>query len=170
MKNRVIRISLVVCLLWLSSSCMKDVTYPDEPQIEFNDFTCLFQGNDTIATKGVLIFTFTDGNGDIGLADGDTLPPWEPGGDYYYNLMIDYYEKQNGIFRKITLDPPFHSRIPLLDPDQLGKAISGYVQDTLLLNPFPIYDTILFETYIIDRSLHKSNVIRTPEIVVKRTR
>jgi hypothetical protein len=156
----------IFALIFLSG-CLKPEQYPDTPQIEFQNF---YLGFDTgqYASKGVLVITFTDGNGDIGLNSGDTFPPYQRTGDYYYNYVINYFEKQNGVFKKIDFTIPFSTRIPVLTPDNPGKAIKGIISDTMTLNPKPTYDTIKFEAFIYDRALHKSNTIATPEIIVKR--
>jgi hypothetical protein len=158
--------ALVTGLLFLSS-CMKKESYPEFPEIEFREFTTIFDTT-KIAKSGFLTFSFTDGNGDIGLGSGDTLPPYEKSGDYYYNLVIDYYEKQQGQFVKVILDPPFSVRIPYLTPDYPNKAIKGIIVDTMQLNPAPVYDTIKFVFFIYDRALNKSNIDSTPPIILRR--
>ena len=60
----------------------------------------------------------------------------------------------------------FNSRFPRLLKDFEDQPIQGQFSDTLfILNPLSDYDTIKFSAYIIDRALHESNVIETPEIV-----
>ena len=67
-----------------------------------------------------------------------------------------------------TLTTPLRYRIPDLTPDDRNKAIKGIIVDTIPLNPNPVYDTIQFSMFIYDRALHKSNVVFTPEIIVRR--
>lgn len=158
------------------SACKKYDEFPPEPAIEFLDFTLLrdAQGLDQ---RGVLRFGFSDGDGNIGLFDNDTLPPFD------YNLFIRYFERQNGEFREVFLITPtyindstivydtsnFNGRIPDLMPAGKNKAISGEIEDTLFVNnPLSTFDTIMFEVYIQDRDLNKSNVIQTPAIVIKK--
>ena len=159
-------IGFLVWIIFLSS-CMKQESYPDIPAIVFRDFTTVFvSGN--VAKKGILTISFTDGNGDIGLRASDTLPPYQKNGDYYYNYVINYYEKRQGRFVKINLDPPFSARIPYLTSDYPNKAIKGIIVDTLPMNPKPIHDTIKFVFFIYDRALNKSNVDSTPPIILRR--
>lgn len=159
----------ITLLLWLifSSSCMKKETYPDIPEIFFRNFTTVFDTG-RVAKSGILTISFTDGNGDIGLSSHDTFPPYQKNGDYYYNYVINYYEKQQGRFVKIILNPPFSARIPFLTPDYPNKAIKGIIVDTLQMNPAPVYDTIKFVFFIYDRALNKSNVDSTPPIILRR--
>jgi len=68
---------------------------------------------------------------------------------YYYNYVIKYFVKQNGVFNQIDLDPPFSSRIPVLTPLDPGKAIKENIVDTFELDPNPgIHDTIQFKAFI----------------------
>jgi hypothetical protein len=159
-------VALIACGLMLSS-CMKKEVYPDIPEIAFQSFTMQFDTG-IFAKRGVLSISFKDGNGDIGLWPNQTWPPFDTGSIYYYNYYIDYYEKQNGTFVKIELDPPYNARIPYLTPDDPNKAIKGIIVDTLALNPMPLHDTVKFKFYIYDRALNQSNVDSTPPIILRR--
>lgn len=167
---------LITLISLLFSSCKKYEDYPPEPTIEFMDFT-LLRDEQGIDQRGVLRFSFADGDGNIGLLDIDTLPPYD------YNLFVSYFERQNGVFKEIFLVTPnyindttivydtatFNGRIPILMPAGKNKAISGEIEDTLFVNnPLSTFDTIMFEVYIQDRKLNKSNTIQTPPIVVKK--
>lgn len=167
-------LSLLVILV--SISCKKYEEYPPEPVLEFSDFLIL---RDTagIDQRGILKMTYTDGDGNIGLNDSDTVAPYD------YNLFIKYFELQRGVFKEIFLVTPnyindstviydtatFNGRIPILTPAGKNKAIRGEIEDTLFINnPLSPYDTIKFEIYIVDRDLNKSNTISTPPIIVKK--
>jgi len=158
---------LIAFGLVIVTSCMKQEHYPDVPEIEFSNWVSVFDTGQ-YAKTGALSILFRDGTGDIGLNPGDTFPPYNKEGPYYYNYVIDYFEKQNGLFVKIDLYPPFSARIPILTPDYPNKAIKGIIVDTLYLNPKPLFDTIRFELFIYDRGLNKSNVVTTPEIILRR--
>ena len=165
-----LRICLLMALFpfaFLFSSCMKKEVFPDIPQIAFQGFTTQFDTG-IYAKRGFLAISFKDGNGDIGLRPNQKEPPFDTGSIYYYNYIIDYYEKQNGVFIKVALDPPYNARIPYLTPDDPNKAIKGIIVDTLLLNPMPVYDTVKFKFFIYDRALNKSNVDSTPPIILKK--
>jgi len=153
--------------LLLISSCVKQEEFSEIPAISLRQFVSIFDTGQ-YAVKGVLSFDFQDGDGDIGLNPGDTFPPYNRASGYYYNLVIRYFEKQDSVYVEVVLDPPFSARIPVLNPDYPGKAIKGFISDTLAMDPAPDFDTIRFEFFIYDRALNKSNVLTTPDIPLKK--
>jgi hypothetical protein len=162
--------SLILALipaLFLVTSCMKKESFPNTPQIAFEGFTEVFDTG-KVAQRGYLTISFKDGDGDIGLNPRDTNAPYNRDGDYYYNYVIRYYEKQMGKFVYVPLDPPYSARIPVLNPDDPGRAIKGIIVDTLVLNPQPVFDTVKFVFFIYDRALNKSNIDSTPPIILRR--
>lgn len=170
---------LSAALVLLIDSCIRPEEYPPEPVISFLDFEKILNETDSIYDRGILRFEFTDGDGDLGLADGDTFPPFNPGSRYYYNLIIDYYEVRNGVETEVplvfynsdteTFDTVYLSaRIPLLTPKGTNKAISGDIYDTLFMyNYYSDFDTLFLKFRIVDRALNESNVEQTPYIVRK---
>jgi len=119
---------------------------------------------------GVLTITFKDGDGDIGLKQFETEPPYD------YNLFINIYEILDGDtveFIPIVIDNSdtipkidtiiFHQRIPMLTPAGPDKSISGTIEDTLYLySPDYPLDTVFIKVSIRDRALHESNEVYTP--------
>jgi len=167
MKNIAFRIYIAIGIFSGLTSCMKKESFSDIPQIGFLSFIKAYDTGQ-FAKSGILTISYQDGNGDIGLSDRDTLSPYQKNGSYYYNLVIIYYEKQKGIFKQIDLDIPLSARIPPLTPDEPNQAIKGTITDTLVLNPHPVFDTIKFGVFIYDRALNKSNVVTTPEIILRK--
>ena len=159
---------LMIALVSFLSGCIKEENYPIVPEIQLENYISVFDTGQ-YAVAGILNITFTDGDGDIGLAPNQTYPPYDTAGPYFYNLVITYFEKQQGEFKQIDLNPPFSARIPVLNAQFPGKAIKGLISDTLDLSLKPhVNDTIKFEAFIYDRALHKSNTVTTPEIILKR--
>lgn len=156
-------LAILVVSFW---GCLKDEEYPIIPEIKFEDFVLLLNTQTGIIHRGVLKFSFKDGDGDIGLRSSDTAAPYD------FNLFIDYFEIQNKDTVPIYLVDPvsgdtssFNARIPVLTPKGSSKAIKGEIEDTLFIyDPTSSFDTIMFRVYIVDRALHKSNVIHTPLI------
>ncbi|MFH0892852.1 MAG: hypothetical protein V2A54_00315 [Bacteroidota bacterium] len=148
-------------------SCKKKEEYPIEPAITFKSFTKIATANG-IDNKGILTLTFTDGDGDLGLSQDDTTGNFAPGAEYYYNFFIKYYEKQKGVMTEIVLPFTNNARIPILrNRNKNNAALKGDIAIELFINnPFSAYDTIQYECYIVDRALHKSNAVKTDEIII----
>ncbi|MDP3461693.1 MAG: hypothetical protein Q8S18_02775 [Bacteroidales bacterium] len=167
---------ILLCLTVIS--CQKFEEYPDEPYIEFREFGLIVNPQTGISEKGILRIFYRDGDGDIGLEQGDTLFPFQEDGDYYYNLLITYYEQQNGVFTEVPLVSwnnitqqydtlTFNARMPLLLPKDQKKSIKGIIDNEMFIyNPLSAYDTIQFRVKITDRALNVSNEVVTPPIVL----
>ena len=157
---------VLVLVLAAFQSCIKPKTYPEEPIIEFKSFTAM---NDSAR----IIFSFTDGNGDIGLGENEVQPPYDTSSKFYNNVFIRYYEKVNGSFQQgvnADGDPiEFTYRTKLITPTGKNKALKGDIIIYLVplyYNPFsPNSDTIKFDIQMADRSLHLSNVVESNEII-----
>ncbi len=160
--------------------CAEKEEFPVIPYIQFKSFD-KYINELGLEDKGKLTIYFTDGDGDIGLAQGDTLSPFNPGSKYYYNFFIKYLEKIDGEFEEIFItyyntetqqfDTITHNaRIPPLTTNLVNKGIKGDIEITLDIYNYiqPINDTIAFDVFIVDRALRQSNVIRTPDIIVKK--
>lgn len=142
-------------------SCEKFEEYPIEPHIEYNDFAVVRnqEGKDSL---GLISISYTDGDGDIGLKASDTLPP------YQANFFISIYGLIKDTLHKIP-NTNFYYRIPVLTPNSASKAIKGTIEVEIELYktiPFLDPDTVAFEMYIMDRALHKSNVVMSPQFVL----
>ncbi len=157
-------------------SCKKDKNFSDTPLISLTGFDQVknVAGKDSI---GIIHIYFTDGDGDVGLNPSDTFPPFDRSSPFYYDLYINYFEKQLGKWVRIVLPPAVpggdtlsnHSRIPYLTPTGQNKTLEGDLSMSLFTNnPFSVYDTIRYEVTIVDRSLHRSNQIQTQEIILSK--
>lgn len=153
--------SIMICI-----SCTEEINFSEIPHIEFVSFTKI-QNSSGIDDKGVLKITFTDGDGDLGLAKEDTAYPYNYENKYYYNFFIRYFEKQNGKYVEVELPLTFNARIPYITPESEEKALQGDIDIELFINnPFSSYDTIKYDIYIVDRALNESNIISTPDIII----
>lgn len=160
---------LLLLVLFLGTtvmSCTKHDEYPIEPVIEFLSVDKIYNSG-TADDKAFITITFTDGDGDIGLELDDTLSPFNPSGDYYYNYYITYYEKLNDTFQLVDLPFTFNTRIPFVDEDLAERGIKGEIEVEVYINNINSdADSIRFDLQIVDRALHKSNIITTPSIFV----
>jgi hypothetical protein len=172
-------------MLVVVSACKEREIFPAIPAIEYKshyflrDPNSLGFGNDTLL--GVL-FTYRDGDGDIGLGPSDTLPPYERNSDefgrvtnrFHYNVHVDYFEVVNGQMRPFiipnTVDTfKVRARIGSLTPDGKFKAIRGEIDYQFMPPQFANRrDSIKLRITLIDRALNESNVAESPIIVLPR--
>lgn len=146
--------------------CLKPEEYPVEPVIEFQKFEIL-------GDSARVIFKFTDGDGDIGLSDNETSPPYDTSSIFYNNVFVRYYEKVNGTFQPGVNSEGqpvvFTYRTRRLTPTGKNKALKGTMIIYLVpfyYNPFsPDNDTLRYDIQIADRELHLSNVVQSNEVV-----
>lgn len=151
------------------SSCLRPVSYPDEPELTAISYQKM---GDSL----LLSIEFTDGDGDVGLNENDTVSPFDPGSFYHYNLYVEYYEMMNGQWVKGRLDPSgnnfptadtinFQYRIQNLTPIGQNKTLRGTINITIeapYFNPISNHnDSIKYRVSLIDRSLNISNLIET---------
>lgn len=159
-------------------SCAHIEDYPPEPSITYEGF---YVELDTVArsiSSATISIGYRDGDGDLGLDEADTIHPFGPGDEYYYNLIISYFEIQN----KDTVEVPlvswnaesghfdtlsFSARIPrLLEGGEEGRSVEGVINYSMFIsNPLSTHDTIMFKAFIIDRALNRSNEIVTDLII-----
>ena len=142
-------------------ACKKSEQFSDIPYLEFRKY----QLKDSVDALGniakicELHLYFTDGDGDIGLFDEDTIAPFD------YNLFVNYFETQNDSLQQINVSPPFHIRIPNLTPSGQNKSLKvnlKYDMDVTYRNS----DTIKFELKLFDRALNESDWVGTGLIIL----
>lgn len=147
-------------------SCIERREYPIEPAITFKSFATIqsVAGHDSI---GLLTIKFTDGDGDVGLAQTDTLAPFNPGSEFYYNFFITFSQKIGNDFQEITT--PYNSRIPDVNPEHIDKDLVGDITIEIDLNILSLVltsETIKMKAYMVDRALNASNTIETPALTL----
>lgn len=149
-------------------SCLKTETYPEIPEIKYQSFL-LRDTTDLLGNKGlvgILVFSFVDGDGDIGLKQ----PPdsIEPGDPEYSNLFFTMFDMQDGILVEIgddELEFPLYYRIPYLEPQGMDKSLTGEIEVEFTYLLFE-YDTIKYDFYITDRAGNVSNTESTPIFIL----
>lgn len=142
-------------------ACKKSEQFSDIPYLEFRKY----QLKDSVDALGniakicELHLYFTDGDGDIGLFDEDTIAPFD------YNLFVNYFEMKNDTLEQINVSPPFHIRIPNLTPSGQNKSLKvnlKYDVDVTYRNS----DTIKFELKLFDRALNESDWVGSGLIIL----
>ena len=149
-------------------ACEKIEPADPVPEIGFKDFI-VFDSYDTIGDEPVeikaceLIFTFIDGDGDIGLIDdpNDSIDP--------KNVFIIPFEKYDGSYlRNDELDTLAFWIKHNEKMERVGqnKTLKGEIKVkfsyfTTLISD---YDTLKFDFFMTDRAENKSNVESTTDI------
>ncbi len=165
-RKKSILILSVLFIIMLQVSCEKPQEYSDIPEVTFKSLS-VKKGLDTLGNevfKFNLIFDFVDGDGNLGLSPYDTLGDFAPGKPYYYNLHIDLYQKQDGVFTK---DEDVANNFRFQNISKTGtnnKLLKGEMNIDFELSKYPNKDTCCFKFYIFDRLLNQSNIEKTNEI------
>lgn len=156
-----------VLIAVLSACNSEEIQFSEIPELTFRGIEQYkLNGIDSAVT---ISLDYTDGDGDIGLEVKDSLPPFQFKGPYFYNLLITIYQVENGVKKPLLIPSTtdtvnFNDRIKTLTPTGKNKAIYGSIN--LNLNAKPYFgltpDSMFYKIQIIDRKLHKSNVIETP--------
>lgn len=128
---------------------------------------------------------FTDGDGDFGLAPGDTMPPFQlfnPDSTpnyFHFNMHIEILYRLDGAWELVELTENalgFVSRIPNLTPQGQSKQLrvlvtrdfkndhSDLVVENLLQ---PGLDTVKYRAVLIDRALNTSLEAESPPVVFR---
>lgn len=167
---------LILLGLLTLAACQEKMDYPIEPKITYEGLTYLMNADSTLTGEIVLSFSYTDGDGDLGLDDNDTVYPFGINDPHYYNLIVDYMKWDGTAFVVTPLlswnqqtqsydTVSFNARFKRLVFDDEMAAISGVFDYTMMVyNPLSPNDTIKFRMHIMDRALHQSNVIETEAI------
>lgn len=176
MKNT---LTLLLLILFAAAACQKKMEYPIEPKISYEGLNYLMKADSTLTGEVILNIGYTDGDGDLGLNDADTLYPFGPNDPHYYNLIIDYLKWNGSAFVKTPLlswnqqtqsfdTVSFNARFKRMVFTDEETSISGTINYKMMVfNPLSPYDTIKFKIKIIDRALHESNTIETEAITFR---
>lgn len=118
---------------------------------------------------------YEDGDGDLGLDDADTMPPFGYKQKEFYNLKV-YYQQKIGANWVNPMNPllgpkdtlVLHERIRNITPTGRSKAVHGNLVLNIPARPFQYRgDTVRYTIQFTDRALHKSNIIVTPSILLE---
>jgi len=118
----------------------------------------------------LLVHNFIDCDGDIGLSEDDTLPPFNVDGNYYFNLKVDVFIRQSNRWVKYDFQGGIglNARIvPLADDDQedvVEGKIKHYINPVDLLG---LGDSLRFSTTLIDRSFNESEPATSSTVIIR---
>lgn len=149
-------ISVLVCVGLFA--CVKKTTFSTTPEISYNTFVPYTDESADINIK------FTDGDGDIGVGNTDTMRTlWV---NYYYKDTIT--QKYTAFCYACGTDSLKNSYVVRAPKDSYtGKPISGEVMVRLQqYRHSRKIKKIKYVVYLYDKAGNKSNVITTPELIV----
>ena len=155
------KIVLFIVLLTLFFACKKRESFSDIPYLEFRHYEL----KDSVDALGnitklcELHIYFTDGDGDIGLFNDDTIAPYD------YNLFVNYFEMHNDSLQQINVNPPYHIRMPNLTPTGQNKSLKVDVKYDVNVT-YRNSDTIKFELKLFDRALNESDWVSSSLIIL----
>ncbi len=161
----ILTVSLVSGLLF---SCINVESFPDEPAISFNSVPAQDEQMLTIKVD------FTDGDGNFGLDQEDLDESPFDQAPFNKNLIVDYYELQNGEWQRFGPDFPsfspfflptdFDQAIPRAEPTGQNQTQKGFFEYDVAAPYYDItspFDTFMYVFYIYDRDLNQSNIDST---------
>jgi hypothetical protein len=148
------------------SGCIKIEKVSDIPEIIYSYHTSAYcedqLGNQNKCVS--LYFQLQDGNGDIGLSESDTLPPFT--GVHSHNFYYDVLIPQGDNFVSWPDLSINFFNLPYIEPDGQNKVL---IADVKVDMSFPVsslnYDTIIISFYVYDRALNQSNIEITNKII-----
>mgnify|MGYP006283875273 CR=1 FL=1 len=152
--------NIILLLLLFTKSCEELDTASEIPRIQYQDFIIKEYSPSGGSLSGTLVFRFTDGDGDVGLAQPqyddsvtiDSIP---------YNLFIDRFDFEAEEYQ--LADTSLRFRLPYMEGGTYKENLEGTVEIQLYY-PYVFSDSIRFHFYLFDRSGNKSNIEQSPSI------
>jgi|SaaInl25SG_5_DNA_1037380.scaffolds.fasta_scaffold00014_14 hypothetical protein len=142
--------------------CLPDPMYPDEPALAAESLVPHSDGTATLTLR------FTDGDGNVGLTQADTLPPFCATCDHHFNLVGEYQEWLNDTWNTPNLLVPYSYRVPVAEPTGSSPALDGTIE--LALTSWYLFgttaDSVRFTWTLWDRDLNPSNKAVTDALAV----
>lgn len=120
-----------------------------------------------------IFIQYADGDGNIGLTDADTFPPFQFEGEYFNNLWVLVESKENGVWKTLinplTLDTlNFNERLPNITPTGKNKWVQGQINLMVPAAPFTLTpDSVRYRITLIDRTLNRSQEAISETVVLK---
>jgi hypothetical protein len=150
-------ISIVFVLVVAVFGCKPEPVFPTEPKLSFTKY---IQNDNSDSLQ--VIFSFTDGDGDIGVSAGATdsnmvLQLYVPAGSGGFVPQPNLMNQGQFIY--------YNYRIPQLTASQKGLEGDLYLT---VNKAFITRDTIRFNAYLIDQAQNRSEIVETPSVILLR--
>lgn len=141
--------------------------------LQYEGYT-MYKAESGVDSMIELKFYFEDGDGNIGLTEDDSLPPFNYGSPTYHNLPVKYLVKDSTGFNEL-INPinnlPYgnrHDRVPPLNLSSKDRAISGNLSVFVPANPLNTKPLeVKFEAKLYDKSLNESQTVVSDVISIQ---
>ncbi|PWJ41113.1 hypothetical protein [Sediminitomix flava] len=162
---------------FFGSSCVGEPEFAKEPAIKFESIVHKsFNSLDSV----IITVSFQDGDGNLGLDNSDSEPDFGAENTdgtpnpFFNNFYIRMMKKEGETYSKIELPDgvEFDARFPRVGEGS-ESPVEGNLTRRLRLDigvfdsPFISGDTLKFEIQIADRAKNVSNIVETPDIILK---
>ncbi|NBR82756.1 MAG: hypothetical protein EBT52_03415 [Flavobacteriia bacterium] len=140
-------------------SCIDEKQFSNVPFLRFEESEWIqvqVQGVGTVDRLRVRLY-FTDGDGDVGLEDEQTDPPFDADSPFHYNLWVRYLEQSGDTLLELP-DTEFSIRVPDLTPKGQNKTLEAEIEYDIDLSQ-AASDSVEFRFILVDRSLQLSNEV-----------
>lgn len=161
--SKILLLGLVSSMIF--SACQREECQATVPELAYNRFEPSLNDSGQLAYN--LVFDFTDCDGDFGKSANATIVD-EEGVRQTNNFFIDLYYMQNSEWLKYEFDsgaPGFNTNIPVLLDNSASTILTGELEKTISLLIYP-FDTIKFESRILDNAGHYSPLVETPAFIM----
>ena len=155
-------------------SCKKETSSNPIPTLELKGYQVLSDsvGKDSLIRINL---SYSDGDGNLGLEDDNLSYPFGYNDPYFYNLFVDYYIEENGVFvkKENPLSPTkdtiaFNERIQNITPTGKVKWVYGDISINIPAFPYGLKPKkVMFKCRLVDRDINISETVETPAIDLK---
>jgi hypothetical protein len=160
--SKIILITLFLGAIF--TSCEKKKCEDPIPQMSFKEFV----PSEVDTGYYLLVFEFSDCDGDLGLEDGQTILD-ENGERQTNNFFLDFYYVENNAWVKYDFDSAvgLDYRMPVLSNSNQDPSLEGEIERKI----DPVFglagkDSVMFKSRILDNAGHYSNEVETPGYVI----
>ena len=155
------------------AGCISAPDYPITPQISVNGITVIRRDGAIGFRDSVEVaLNFQDGDGDLGLSDGDTTGvfAYKRGTNRFNNnyFIKPFYKNNAGVFVPLPSFFTYNGRFPRLTTDTRPGPLKGVLRHAIVFSLINLSTQpgteIRFQVSIADRALHESNVVTTESV------
>lgn len=162
-------------MVTLLGGCYSKPDFSKVPNISFvaiQKFTIINAITTAKSDSLIITLKFQDGDGDLGLDQGDTLGLFRNGQLYYFNYKVSVLVKNGSVFNPLPLPNPsftYDARFPRLEDRGRKNPLEGTLTRNINFSQssFAANTILKFKIKIYDRASNLSNEIETSEITVK---